>query len=120
MSALTDLREYLQKNEVVEKIVFGPWGWGSRPDEEGNWEARYGEPKDSIPTNRRGVPLCMEEAAPLMGGWSFLGGFGAPDCYATYIWTNQRVIWVTQYDGATGLDSMPRHPQDCIPDMPGG
>lgn len=120
MSAYEDIVNTLNEGEEVKGIVFGPWGWGSERDIEKGVPG-YGEPDDPpVPYNMRGVLLTLEEAAPFMGSWSFFGGFGAPSCYATYIWTNQRVFWVTQYDGATGLDSMPITPRDCMPEMPGG
>ena len=121
-NAYNDLINMLDQDEQVEAIVFGAWGWASAPrssDEE--WEPDSSEPEPPpVPFKLRGKTMTLEEARPYMQGWSFIGGFGAPDCYATYIWTNQRIIWVTQYDGATGLDSAPRYPHDCIPDMPGG
>ena len=55
-----------------------------------------------------------------MEGWSFLGGHGAPECYAVYVYTNQRVIFVSQYDGATNLEGIPLRPMACKPSMPGG
>lgn len=110
MSAYNDLMEEMEPGETVEAIVFGEWGWGG-----------YGEPKrPPVPQDKRGRVLSIDEARPLMDRWSFNGGFGAPDCYAVRIWTNQRVLWVTQYDGSTRLDSTPRHPVGYMPDMPGG
>lgn len=109
MSALKDLKEYLGEGETVEGIVFGSWGWGG-----------HREPFDvPVPPNVRGKVLTLEQAAPYMDGWSFYGGFGAPKCYAVYVWTTSRVIWVTQYDGATDLDSAPRNPMEIMPDMSG-
>ena len=55
-----------------------------------------------------------------MEGWSFLGGHGSPECYAAYIYTNQRVIFVCQYDGLTSLEGIPARPIACMPTMPGG
>ena len=110
MSAYKELIEFLQDGEVVEGIVFGAWGWDG-----------YSEPMPApVPVDVRSRLMTLEQAAQYMTGWSFGGGYGAPKCYATYIWTNQRVIWVTQYDGSTGLDCAPRNPMDCVPEMPGG
>lgn len=110
MNAYNDLLVELEGDEEVEGIVFGEWGWGN-----------YGQPDPPlVPIEKQGIAMSLDEAIPLMEGWSFNGGFGAPDCYAAYIWTNKRVLWVTQYDGATRLDSAPRNPCNCIPDMPGG
>lgn len=111
LDAYLDLKKEIRINEVVEGLVFGEYGWSGLGEERCN---------NPIPKDKIGVLLSLEEARPLMKGWTYDGGFGSPQCYATYVWTNQRVIWVTQYDGSTNLDSMPRHPQDVIPDMPGG
>lgn len=121
MSALTELKEFMNEGEAVEAIVFGAWGWGSGPDREGKWDTGYGEPDPApVPFEKRGTVLTLEEAAPMMESWSFYGGFGAPNCYAVSIWTNKRLIWVTQYDGSTSLDSAARNPTNELPSMPGG
>lgn len=109
MNAYDDLIEFLNADETVEGIVFGDWGWGG-----------FGEPENlPLPSDKKGVVMSLAESRPYMEGWSFYGGYGSPECYAVYIWTNQRVIWVTQYDGSTELDCAPRSPIACIPVMPG-
>lgn len=121
MPARDDLLEFLKSDEKIECLIFGPWGWGRAPDKDGEWESGYGEPKPpAVPFDKRGVILSWEESLPYLEGWDFYGGFGAPECYAVRVWTNQRVIWVTQYDGSTGLDSAPRNPTATMPNMPGG
>lgn len=121
MSAYDDLQEILLEGEEVEGIVFGPWGWGIAPNEGEDWDYGYSEPDPPpVPFEKRGEVMTLDEAQQYMNGWSFYGGFGAPDCYATYIWTTERVMWVTQYDGSTRLNSAPRHPDEIIPNMPGG
>lgn len=111
MTAKTDLEEYLKDGEVIEGIVFGEYGWSS-----------YRQPKDApVPKEIFGKLLLWDETTfSYMEGWSFYGGWGSPECYAVYVWTDQRVIWVTQYDGSTTLDSAPRNPIDILPGMPGG
>jgi len=116
LSAYKDLMEFLEPDEQVEKIVFGEWGWGH-----GRTELGYGEPDPPpVPFDKRGVALTLDESKPYMSGWSFDGGYGAPNCYAVTVWTNRRVIWVTQYDGSTCLDSARRNPENYWPSMPGG
>lgn len=120
-SAYEDLMTELHEGETIEAIVFGPWGWGSTPRKGEEWLGEYGEPEPPcVPFDKRGVLLTLDEAKPMMEGWQMSGGFGAPDCYAIYVWTNKRVMWITQYDGATGLDSAPRNPTEVMPEMPGG
>ena len=115
MSAFHELNEFLNEGESVEAIVVGPWGRG------------YGEPDPSpVPMELRGKVLTMDEAAPMMNSWSFDGDLGTPDCYAVHIWTDSRVIWVTQHDGSTWLESAQRNPPTVDldvadwPGMPGG
>jgi len=107
MSAYEELLKELQEGETVEAIVFGKYGGGG-----------YCEIEDGVPVNKKGVVLTLEEAEPYMQTWSFYGGFGAPECYATNIWTNKRILWVTQYDGSTNLDSAARNPTAYKPKMP--
>jgi hypothetical protein len=121
MSAIEQLRKFLVDGESVEGIVFGVWGWGSAPQDGDEWEPGYLEPDPPpVPFDLRGRVMTLDEAAPYMESWEFYGGFGAPDCYAVTIWTDRRVIWVTQYDGSTGLDAAWRNPTAGYPDMPGG
>eukprot|EP00439_Symbiodinium_sp_Y106_P042006 s306_g5.t1 len=103
--------DLLLDDEEVEAIVFGDWGWGNYEEVD---EAHQ------IPEHRRGKVLTPYEAGSYMEGWSFLGGHGAPECYAAYIYTNQRVIFVCQYDGLTSLEGIPKSPIACMPTMPGG
>ena len=42
-------------------------------------------------------------------------GFGGTDCPPTYAWTETKVLYVHEYDGATSVYSVPRHPVDCTP-----
>lgn len=116
LNAMTDLRKELQEGETIEAIVFGEWGWAAyEPGGLG-----YGETRHFVPLDKRGVILSAEEAEPFMAGWSFNGGYGSPDCYAVNVWTDRRVLWVTQYYGSTRLSSAPRNPVAHMPDMPGG
>lgn len=110
LDAYTDLMAELLDGEEVISLVFGDFGW-----------AGYHEPEPpSVPRDKRGVLLTLEEARPYMRGWTFFCDYGAPMAYATYIWTNRRVLWVTQYDGSTDLDWAPSLPAAMMPRMPGG
>ena len=116
MSAIDDLSDFLEPEEQIEAIVFGHYGW--------NCEDDYNDPDDDsqaspVPKDKQGVVLTLDEAIPLMHGWSFCHDLGAPRTHSAYIWTTRRVIWVVQYDGATWLDSAPRNPVPTKPHLSG-
>lgn len=68
----------------------------------------------------RGRLLSWTEAKPLLN-YSYYTGYGSPDCHAIYAWTETKVLFVVQYDGATVIESVPRNPTvKESPIMPGG
>ena len=105
MNAMDDIKEKLQGNESIEAIVFGKWGWN------GHYKP------DGIQDPPIGKILSESEAKPYCENWSFGGDYGAPECFAVYIWTTQRVGWVSEYDGATCLRWVARNPVSCTPRM---
>jgi len=115
MSAWDELNESLDDGEEVECVVFGPWGWNSVNDMESE------APEPQVPPSIMGRRLILSEAEPFLKAFSFSGGYGSPDTYATWIYTNKKIMWVTQYDGSTNLNMLPRNPvQGQVPYMPGG
>lgn len=122
MSAREDIMKFAD-GEQIHGIVFGAWGWGSLPlhkDEDGNPEYEYDEVTPPIPEGFRGRVLSWVDAQPFLENWSCYGGYGAPSCYAITVWTESRVLFITQYDGSTRLNSVFRDPTDHYPHMPGG
>lgn len=96
-------------DEKIEAIVIGKMGWGD-----------YG--KDRVPNYdqmKKNEILSWEEAAPFLD-YSYSTGYGAPECNAIVAWTSTRVIYVSQYDGSTSIESVPRNPTAHEPRMPGG
>lgn len=63
--------------------------------------------------------LTWEEAEPLID-YSFDSSYGTPRCHAVTAWTKTRVIFVSQYNGATSIEYTPRNPTNHTPSMPGG
>lgn len=92
----------LQPGETIEGVVLGQIGWNYEPDPE--WVGKL---------------MAWEQAKPIIDR-PFYSGYGAPGCHAIYVWTNQRVLFISQYDGSTSLESVPRNPCDIKPEMPGG
>lgn len=97
------------KGEPIEGVVIGEMGWGD-----------YGS--ESVPgysEQPRNKLISWDEAKKYLD-YEFDSGFGAAECNAIYAWTTSRVLYVSQYDGATAINSLPRNPADCKPEMPGG
>lgn len=46
-------------------------------------------------------------------------GYGGADCYPMYAWTKNRVFFIHEYDGATGLSYVPRSPMPIEPQFSG-
>lgn len=46
-------------------------------------------------------------------------GYGGADCYPLYAWTKSRIFFVAEYDGATGISYVPRHPIALEPQFSG-
>jgi len=105
--AYEQLLEKLEVGEEIEAVVFGDY-------------VGCDEPQNPIPDKIKCIPLTFEQAKPYMLNWSVIDEYGSADCYAMHVWTNQRVMWITQYDGAASIDSMPRNPIECIPEVFGG
>lgn len=49
----------------------------------------------------------------------YSNGYGGADCFPLYAWTESRVYFVAEYDGATGLNWVPRHPVQIEPSFSG-
>ena len=94
--------------EQIIAVVVGEMGWMGYRDES---KPAWGHIKGRVVT--------WEEARPMLD-YIYDDGYGAPDCQAIYAWTPTRVIFVSQYDGSTNIESIPRNPIDCVPDIPGG
>jgi len=46
-------------------------------------------------------------------------GYGGADCFPMYAWTASRVFFIREYDGSTGISSVPRAPVACEPEFDG-
>jgi hypothetical protein len=54
-------------------------------------------------------PVSWVEAFPVLN-YHFDAGYGGQDCHDIWAWTPTRVLFVHEYDGATGVVSAPRFP----------
>ena len=112
---MANLKEWversLRKGEVVEAVVIGNMGWEDYRLED--------IPLASQNKEMWGRILSWEQAKPLLD-YEFDSGYGAPGCQRILVWTNTHVYFVSQYDGATSLECVPRNPVACDPPMPGG
>lgn len=47
--------------------------------------------------------------------YEYSNGFGGADCHAAVAWGERFVYFVHEYDGATGIQCVPRNPEPCAP-----
>jgi hypothetical protein len=62
--------------------------------------------------------VSWQNAQPWLNN-EFSCGLGAPQCQAVYAWTAYRVIFIHNYDGATGVRWVPTMPAECMPNYNG-
>ena len=99
-------REELEQIADGEPILFISFG---------KWDDYNSEIcKVHVPQEQLNKPMAWRDAIPYLEveDWTFDGGFGAQECYSVYAWTPNFVIVVQEYDGATCLNKIPRHPFD--------
>jgi len=64
---------------------------------------------DTIDHTLGNEPVSWLEAFPVLN-YHFDAGYGGQDCHDIWAWTPTRVLFVHEYDGATGVASAPRFP----------
>lgn len=90
------------KGEPIVAVVVG-----GRPDADGFFLSGY----------EHNAPACVlswEDAVQYLRT-EFDSGYGGTGCPPVYAWTPTRIIYVREYDGATGIKSHPRNPEFCEP-----
>lgn len=105
--------------EEIQAVVIGRMGWahGSGNEDMANDYGCEDIPNYvNCPVNK---VLSLEEARPWLE-YSFDAGYGSPGCQSITAWTPNKVIFISQYDGSTSVESVPRNPVDHEPKMPGG
>lgn len=113
---MSNLKEWILKaanGEPIEAIVIGKPTQAilASPPVDVTWACQ-----DESNFNR---VLTWQEAEPLVD-YPFDSSYGLPRCHAVTAWTRDRIIFVSQYNGATSIEYAPRHPVNHMPSMPGG
>ncbi len=99
--------------EAIEAVVIGVC------EKYDNDPYAYTADIDTIPQSVKNKVMSWIDAEKYLN-YEYNAGFGGLGCHAIYVWTPQRIIFVSTYDGATKVCSVPRHPVDGEPIMPGG
>ena len=88
-------------DELIKAIVVGKHD-----------NSRYNE-KETVDEN---VVLGRDEGLRKLD-YEFDNGYGGADCHPITAWTNETIIYICEYDGATGLSSRPRNPTNHKPEF---
>ena len=67
-----------------------------------------------IPDNLIGKPVCFGDVREYFD-YEYDDGFGGAECHAIYLYTRNFIVFVSEYDGATSVDCIPRNPIECTP-----
>ena len=117
---MTTFADYLEcvADEPIICVVIGKLEWDDYWDDD--WDDDWNSV--SVP-NYRDIP--KGQVLPWSEGRKWLEfktsyGFGSPKQPAVYCYTENYVIFMTQYDGATSASAVPRNPINIMPEMPGG
>lgn len=90
--------EKVAGSESIDAVVIGPRG--------DRWFDE--EPKEPQ------TVLSWNEARSQLD-YRYDDGFGGAECHRIYAWTRTRVLFVSEYDGATTVMSVPRNPEASKP-----
>lgn len=93
MTFAEEIEAMVPDGETIEAIVVDPQRGGSW--DRNGWETKtWGEVRESL-------------------DYTYDHGYGGADCHPILAWTQTRLIFVLEYDGATGLSWLPRNPTPC-------
>lgn len=87
-----------------EQVVIGEEGWGM-----GLWLKDDEDDPRKVPDAMKGTVLLWQQAQPLLD-YEYDTGFGSADCHNIYAWGRGKVGFVSEYDGATMVMTVPRSP----------
>jgi len=105
---MANLRTWLEEaeerfGEPILAVVVG------KHDNAG-WDAPLQAGENTILSRDAGLAKVDQE---------YNNGFGGADCFPLWAWTESRVFFVAEYDGATGLNFVPRDPTPGAPSFSG-
>ncbi len=90
-----------KNGEMIEAIVVG------RHDNE-KWDGDAKADEDIILSREDGLKKLDV---------NYDSGYGGADCFPMLAWSRNRIYFISEYDGATSLNSVPRHPVACTPEF---
>jgi hypothetical protein len=79
-----------------------------------HYSDRYDEPKPAWV----GKLISWEKAKKILN-YDYDNGYGGADCHPAYVWTEDKVMFVSEYDGATAVSFVPRNPIEFEPTFSG-
>lgn len=109
---MANIKEWLvaaeqEAGETIEAIVVGE-------HDDDKWSTSG----DRRPEHQRNVILSRADGLALLDE-EYDSGYGGADCFPMYAWSASWVWFIGEYDGATGLASVPRNPVSCEPQFSG-
>ena len=98
--------EIAANNDPIDSFVIGP-------------TERFSPTDRKIEQLPRGVILDWDKYKNYFD-FQYDAGYGGVDVPAVYLWTNDYVLFVVEYDGSSWISKVPRNPVECGPSTHGG
>ena len=95
----------IEKGEQITAIVVGV-----------HYDDRWSTSRDRRPQHQRNTVLSREDGLTLIDV-EFDSGYGGANCFPITAWTDNWVFVIGEYDGATHLATVPRHPVAHSPEF---
>jgi hypothetical protein len=122
MTFAAQIEEEAGGADKIVSAVVGLFGWAAYHDEEPDTTA-YGFDREAsrmpFPPEMRFKPQSWDVVRKYLD-YNHDQGYGAPECHAVFVYTEDSVIFVSTYDGSTDLEKIPRNPSESRPEMYGG
>lgn len=107
--------------QPIKGCVIGPFGFSDskgQDDDKISYYRKHDPERKYIPPALKKKLMRWEQAREWLD-YPFANEWGVPDVHAVYLWTQERVYFVVNYDGKITLTSVPRYQTDCSPTLKG-
>lgn len=97
------IREYCDCEPIESVVIAARYSYHDDDDDR------------TVPKEFIGKPVCFGDVRDYLD-YEYDTGYGGADCNPIYLYTRNFIVFVSEYDGATNINCIPRNPIECEPD----